>query len=75
MFEVVSMSDRTIGIVKWFNNAKGFGFIEQEQGDDIFVHFRSIRGDGFRSLDDGQKVEFKVVNGEKGLQAEDVEPA
>jgi CspA family cold shock protein len=67
------MSERVQGTVKWFNNAKGFGFITREEGDgDVFVHFRSIQGDGYRSLDEGQAVEFKLVEGPKGLQAEDV---
>ena len=60
------------GTVKWFNNAKGFGFITRNEGDDVFVHFRSIRGDGYRTLDEGQSVEFNLVEGPKGLQAEDV---
>ena len=55
-----------------FNDSKGFGFIQRESGEDIFVHFRAIQGDGYRSLKDGQKVEFKVVEGQKGLQAEEV---
>lgn len=67
------MSDREIGTVKWFNDAKGFGFISREGGDDVFVHFRAIQGDGFRSLKDGQKVSFEVVEGQKGLQAEAVQ--
>ena len=66
------MSDRVSGIVKWFNNSKGYGFIEREAGDDVFVHFRAIRGDGFKTLKDGQKVEFNLIEGQKGLQAEDV---
>lgn len=66
------MSDRMTGTVKWFNNAKGFGFISQETGDDVFVHFRSIRGDGYKTLDEGQTVEFNLVEGPKGFQAEDV---
>ncbi len=66
------MSTRISGTVKWFNNAKGFGFITQEQGDDVFVHFRSIRGDGYKTLEEGQTVEFNLVEGPKGLQAEDV---
>ena len=67
------MSDRVSGTVKWFNNAKGFGFItRQEHDDDVFVHFRSIQGDGYRTLHEGQPVEFKLVEGPKGLQAEDV---
>ncbi len=60
------------GTVKWFNDSKGFGFIEQESGDDVFVHHSAITGDGFKSLDEGQKVEFNVVQGPKGLQAESV---
>lgn len=63
---------REEGEVKWFNVSKGFGFITRQSGDDIFVHYRSIRGDGHRSLSEGQKVEFVVVDGDKGLQAEDV---
>lgn len=66
------MSDRMTGTVKWFNNAKGFGFICQEQGEDVFVHFRSITGDGYKTLDQGQVVEFKLIEGPKGLQAEEV---
>jgi CspA family cold shock protein len=66
------MSDRIQGIVKWFNNAKGFGFITRDNGDDIFVHFRSIRGEGYRTLTQGQSVEFELVEGPKGLLAEDV---
>jgi CspA family cold shock protein len=60
------------GVVKWFNDRKGFGFIEQEGGDDIFVHFSSIQGDGFKSLAEGQPVSFEVVKGNKGLQAANV---
>ena len=66
------MSAREQGTVKWFNDAKGFGFIQRESGEDIFVHFRAIQGDGYRSLQDGHKVEFVVTEGEKGLQAEEV---
>ena len=66
------MSVREQGIVKWFNDSKGFGFIQRNTGEDIFVHFRAIQGDGYRSLQDGQKVEFIVVEGQKGLQAEEV---
>lgn len=66
------MSDRAAGTVKWFNNAKGFGFITQEQGDDVFVHFRSIQGDGYKTLDEGQQVEFNLTQGPKGYQAEEV---
>lgn len=64
--------DRERGKVKWFNANKGFGFITRDRGDDVFVHFRSIRGDGRRALKDGQRVEFAVVESKKGLQAEDV---
>ena len=66
------MADRVTGTVKWFNDAKGFGFIEQEGGDDVFVHHSAIRGEGFRSLSDGQQVEFEVVQGQKGPAAEGV---
>ena len=67
------MTERVNGTVKWFNNAKGFGFITGEGFDgDVFVHFRSIQGDGYRTLNEGQAVEFTMVEGPKGLQAEDV---
>nr|WP_319776207.1 cold-shock protein [uncultured Sphaerochaeta sp.] len=66
------MSDRKQGTVKWFNSTKGFGFITQEDGDDVFVHFQAIQGDGYKSLEEGQKVEFTVAQGQKGLQANDV---
>lgn len=66
------MSDRMTGTVKWFNDAKGFGFIEREGSEDVFVHFSSIRGDGFKSLQDGQQVEFVLGQGQKGPQALDV---
>lgn len=66
------MSEREVGIVKWFSNAKGYGFIEREQGEDVFVHFSAIRNEGYRSLKEGQRVEFAVTSGAKGLQAEDV---
>lgn len=65
---------REEGTVKWFNATKGFGFITRAQGDDVFVHYRSIRGEGHRTLREGQGVEFVVIKGEKGLQAEDVQP-
>ncbi len=65
---------REQGKVKWFNATKGFGFITREQGEDIFVHYRSIRGEGHRTLREGQRVEFVVMKGDKGLQAEDVQP-
>lgn len=66
------MTTREQGIVKWFNDTKGFGFIQRATGEDVFVHFRSIIADGHRSLKDGQKVEFSVGQGQKGLQAEEV---
>lgn len=66
------MAVRERGTVKWFNNSKGFGFIQRDQGEDVFVHFRAIRGDGYRSLEENQIVEFSVVQGQKGPQAEDV---
>ncbi|HET8701503.1 MAG TPA: cold-shock protein [Nitrococcus sp.] len=66
------MSERYTGVVKWFDDSKGYGFISQEQGPDVFVHFRAIRGEGFRSLREGQQVEFDVVESPKGLQASDV---
>ncbi|NBA95808.1 cold-shock protein [Pseudomonas sp. R5(2019)] len=66
------MSKRDTGTVKWFNTSKGFGFISRDSGDDIFVHFRAIRGEGHRVLVEGQRVEFSVMNRDKGLQAEDV---
>lgn len=67
------MSDRENGTVKWFNDAKGFGFIARESGDDIFVHFKSIQASGFKSLAEGDKVSFTVTRGPKGLQAEEVQ--
>lgn len=69
------MAERESGTVKWFDAAKGYGFIQREAGEDVFVHFRAIRGDGYRSLEDGQRVEFTVTQGQKGLQAEDVTPS
>jgi len=62
----------TTGTVKWFNDAKGFGFIEQASGPDVFAHFSAIKGDGFKSLVEGQKVEFTVTQGQKGPQAENI---
>ncbi|MEO4047851.1 cold-shock protein [Pseudomonas sp. CAU 1711] len=64
--------NRETGTVKWFNTSKGFGFISRDRGDDIFVHFRAIRGEGHRILVEGQRVEFSVMQRDKGLQAEDV---
>jgi CspA family cold shock protein len=60
------------GTVKWFNNSKGFGFIQRDQGPDVFVHFRAIKGDGYRSLEEGQRVQFNVTQGAKGPQADEV---
>ncbi|WP_024330469.1 cold-shock protein [Simiduia agarivorans] len=68
------MSDLIQGTVKWFNDEKGFGFIEQEGGKDVFVHFSAINGNGRKSLRDGQKVTMNVTQGQKGLQAENVTP-
>jgi len=62
------------GTVKWFNDAKGFGFIEREQGPDVFVHYRAVNGEGRKTLYDGQRVTFEIVNSAKGLQAENVTP-
>lgn len=66
------MENRESGTVKWFDNAKGYGFIQRPAGDDVFVHFRQIRGEGYRSLHEGQQVRFSIMQGEKGVQAEDV---
>ncbi len=66
------MSEKVIGTVKWFNSSKGFGFISREGGDDVFVHFQAIVSDGYRSLQEGQKVEFTVTQGQKGPQAQEV---
>ena len=69
------MSERHNGTVKWFNERKGFGFIAREDGADVFVHYREIRGDGFKTLAEGQRVEFSLVTRDKGPAAEDVVPA
>jgi len=66
------MSERINGTVKWFNGTKGYGFIEREGGPDVFVHFSAIQGEGFKNLQEGQRVEFNVEQGPKGLQAADV---
>jgi CspA family cold shock protein len=66
------MSERVIGTVKWFNGGKGYGFIEREDGEDVFVHFSAIQSDGYRNLEEGQRVEFNVEQGAKGPQASNV---
>lgn len=66
------MSERIVGTVKWFNSSKGYGFIEREGGADVFVHFSAIQGEGYRNLEEGQKVEFTVEQGPKGPQASNV---
>jgi CspA family cold shock protein len=68
------MSERIIGTVKWFNGPKGYGFIEVEDGEDVFVHYTAIRGSGYRNLEEGQRVEFTVEVGPKGPQASEVDP-
>jgi cold shock protein len=70
-----TMNERVIGTVKWFNASKGFGFIEREGGPDVFVHFSAIQMSGYKSLTEGQKVEFTIEEGPKGLQAADVQAA
>ncbi|MBV2134552.1 cold-shock protein [Pseudomonas sp. MAP12] len=67
------MSNRQTGTVKWFNDEKGFGFITPQSGPDVFVHFRAIKADGFKTLKEGQAVSFLVVQGQKGLQADEVQ--
>ena len=64
-----------VGTVKWFSNEKGYGFIEREEGEDVFVHFSAIAMDGYKTLTEGQRVEFDVVQGSKGLQAANVQAA
>jgi CspA family cold shock protein len=66
------MSERTTGTVKWFNGSKGYGFISREGGEDVFVHYSAIQGGGFRNLEEGQKVDFEVEQGPKGMQASNV---
>jgi CspA family cold shock protein len=66
------MNERVTGTVKWFNASKGYGFIERQGGPDVFVHFSAIQSDGFRSLQEGQRVEFSIEKGPKGLQAANV---
>jgi CspA family cold shock protein len=66
------MSERITGTVKWFNNSKGYGFLSQDNGPDVFVHYSAIQSDGYRSLEEGQRVEFSIEKGPKGLQAASV---
>jgi cold shock protein len=66
------MSERVTGTVKWFNSSKGYGFIERQGGPDVFVHFTAIQSDGYRTLQEGQRVEFSIEKGPKGLQAAQV---
>ncbi len=66
------MAQRETGTVKWFHNEKGYGFISRENGEDLFVHYSAINGDGYRSLEEGEDVEFEITEGDKGLQATDV---
>ena len=66
------MSERQEGTVKWFNSSKGYGFIQRDSGDDVFVHYNAIQGNGFRTLEEGDKVEFEIVESPKGLQAQNV---
>ena len=73
--DVFAPEDFEVGTVKWFNTKKGYGFITRDQGEDIFVHFRNIKGQGRRSLSDGERVSFVVTHGDKGLQADQVSPA
>jgi CspA family cold shock protein len=72
--EIFRMTEKELGTVKWFNDAKGYGFIARAQGDDVFVHHTAILGNGFKSLREDQQVEFSVEQGPKGLQAKDVQP-
>ena len=74
LFVVVEGGTLAEGTVKWFSNEKGFGFIEREEGDDVFVHHSAVQMDGYRSLTEGQRVSFDVVQGDKGLQASNVQP-
>ncbi|OGO16891.1 MAG: cold-shock protein [Chloroflexi bacterium RBG_16_48_8] len=67
------MAEREKGTIKWFNASKGYGFITRDEGGDVFVHYSSIRGEGYRTLEEGQQVEFLIVEGEKGPQAQDVD--
>jgi CspA family cold shock protein len=66
------MEERLTGVVKWFNSQKGYGFIQPETGPDVFVHYSAIRGNGYRNLEEGERVEFSITEGQKGPQASDV---
>jgi CspA family cold shock protein len=66
------MAERIVGVVKWFNTTKGYGFLQQPDGPDVFVHYSAIQEQGFRNLEEGERVEFSIVEGPKGLQAADV---
>lgn len=66
------MAERIVGVVKWFNTTKGYGFLQQPNGPDVFVHYSAIQEQGFRNLEEGQRVEFSIVEGPKGLQAAEV---
>jgi CspA family cold shock protein len=68
------VNEKEIGTVKWFSNSKGYGFIKRDAGEDVFVHYTAIAGEGFRTLEEGQRVEFSVEQGPKGLQATNVVP-
>jgi len=72
LFRKIFMSNTVNGTVKWFNESKGFGFIEQQSGPDVFVHYSSITSSGFKTLAEGQKVEFTITQGQKGPQAENI---
>ncbi len=69
------MAERIVGVVKWFNTTKGYGFIQREDGPDVFVHYSAIKEEGFKNLEEGESVEFTIVEGPKGLQASDVTKA
>lgn len=68
------MSNTVTGVVKWFDDTKGFGFIQAENGQDVFAHFKQIKSEGFKTLQEGQRVQFNVTQGQKGLQAENIQP-
>ena len=72
--KILEVFRQMTGTVKWFNSEKGFGFIEREGGEDVFVHFSAIKSEGYKSLDEGQRVQFDIENGQRGLQATNVVP-